>query len=105
MEDTLHIGTETAVTLKAQVHMDVHWFVYFLYFGSGLFDQSIRFYCTWMSHTALNHRTHACRCTVHLWSMRQTEQLGRIVNELDTIHFSIKKAAQIVREIGKQVRI
>ncbi|KAG0614159.1 hypothetical protein M758_6G155400 [Ceratodon purpureus] len=50
VEDTMHIGTETAVTLKAQ-----------------------------------------------------TEQLGRIVNELDTIHFSIKKAAQMVREIGKQM--
>ncbi|XP_073391718.1 novel plant SNARE 13 isoform X2 [Physcomitrium patens] len=49
VEDTLHIGTETAVTLKAQ-----------------------------------------------------TEQLGRIVNELDTIQFSIKKAAQLVREVGKQ---
>lgn len=33
----------------------------------------------------------------------QTEQLGRIVNELDTIQFSIKKATQMVREIGKQV--
>ncbi|XP_024387750.1 novel plant SNARE 13 isoform X1 [Physcomitrium patens] len=50
VEDTLHIGTETAVTLKAQ-----------------------------------------------------TEQLGRIVNELDTIQFSIKKAAQLVREVGKQM--
>ncbi|XP_073391721.1 novel plant SNARE 13 isoform X3 [Physcomitrium patens] len=52
VEDTLHIGTETAVTLKAQ-----------------------------------------------------TEQLGRIVNELDTIQFSIKKAAQLVREVGKQISV
>ncbi|GAV78535.1 Sec20 domain-containing protein [Cephalotus follicularis] len=33
----------------------------------------------------------------------QTDQMGRIVNELDTIHFSIKKASQIVKEIGRQV--
>lgn len=39
------------------------------------------------------------------WDALQTEQLGRIVNELDTIQFSIKKAAQLVREVGKQVRI
>nr|GMD79213.1 novel plant SNARE 13-like [Ipomoea batatas] len=34
----------------------------------------------------------------------QTEQMGRIVNELDTIQFSIKKATQLVKEIGRQVR-
>lgn len=33
----------------------------------------------------------------------QTEQMGRIVNDLDTVHFSIKKATQLVREIGRQV--
>ncbi|XP_058210023.1 novel plant SNARE 13-like [Rhododendron vialii] len=33
----------------------------------------------------------------------QTDQMGRIVNELDTIHFSIKKASQLVTEIGRQV--
>uniref|UniRef100_A0A2N9EIC3 t-SNARE coiled-coil homology domain-containing protein n=2 Tax=Magnoliopsida TaxID=3398 RepID=A0A2N9EIC3_FAGSY len=33
----------------------------------------------------------------------QTEQMGRIVNELDTINFSIKKASQLVKEIGRQV--
>ncbi|KAJ1697707.1 hypothetical protein LUZ63_006219 [Rhynchospora breviuscula] len=33
----------------------------------------------------------------------QTEQMGRIVNELDTINFSIKKASQMVKEIGRQV--
>lgn len=37
------------------------------------------------------------------WDALQTEQLGRIVNELDTIQFSIKKAAQLVREVGKQM--
>ena len=31
--------------------------------------------------------------------------MGRIVNELDTIQFSIKKASQLVREIGRQVSI
>lgn len=29
--------------------------------------------------------------------------MGRIVNELDTIQFSIKKATQLVKEIGRQV--
>jgi hypothetical protein len=33
----------------------------------------------------------------------QTDQLGRITNELDTIQFSIKKASQLVKEIGRQV--
>eukprot|EP01018_Ginkgo_biloba_P009455 Gb_15226 [translate_table: standard] len=33
----------------------------------------------------------------------QTEQMGRIVNELDTIQFSIKKASQLVKEIGRQM--
>ncbi|KAJ6794213.1 putative plant SNARE 13-like isoform X1 [Iris pallida] len=33
----------------------------------------------------------------------QTEQMGRIVNELDTIHFSIKKATQLVKELARQV--
>lgn len=33
----------------------------------------------------------------------QTDQMGRIVNELDTVHFSIKKATQLVKEIGRQV--
>ncbi|XP_020087113.1 novel plant SNARE 13-like isoform X2 [Ananas comosus] len=33
----------------------------------------------------------------------QTEQMGRIVNELDTIQFSIKKASQLVKEIGRQI--
>ncbi|KAK9086206.1 hypothetical protein Syun_028600 [Stephania yunnanensis] len=33
----------------------------------------------------------------------QTEQMGRIVNELDTVQFSIKKASQLVKEIGRKV--
>ncbi|KAK8956881.1 putative plant SNARE 11 [Platanthera zijinensis] len=33
----------------------------------------------------------------------QTEQMSRIVNELDSIHFSMKKASQLVKEIGRQV--
>ncbi|CAM6013392.1 unnamed protein product [Sphagnum balticum] len=33
----------------------------------------------------------------------QTDQLGRITNELDTIQFSIKKASQLVKEIGRQL--
>ncbi|KAL4323402.1 hypothetical protein GQ457_11G021590 [Hibiscus cannabinus] len=33
----------------------------------------------------------------------QTEQMSRIVNELDSIHFSIQKASKLVKEIGRQV--
>ncbi|KAJ4840174.1 hypothetical protein Tsubulata_045857 [Turnera subulata] len=33
----------------------------------------------------------------------QTEQMSRIVNELDSIHCSIKKASKLVKEIGRQV--
>ena len=29
--------------------------------------------------------------------------MSRIVNELDSIHFSIKKASKMVKEIGRQV--
>lgn len=39
------------------------------------------------------------------YSCAQTEQMSRIVNELDSIHFSIKKATQLVKEIGRQVNI
>ena len=34
----------------------------------------------------------------------QTEQMKRIGNELDSVHFSLKKASQLVKEIGRQVR-
>ncbi|XP_057430895.1 novel plant SNARE 12-like [Lotus japonicus] len=33
----------------------------------------------------------------------QTEQMGRIINELDSLQFSIKKASQLVKEIGRKV--
>ncbi|KAG2614225.1 hypothetical protein PVAP13_4KG376603 [Panicum virgatum] len=33
----------------------------------------------------------------------QTEQMSRVINELDSIHFSIKKASQLVKEIGRQI--
>lgn len=33
----------------------------------------------------------------------QTEQMSRVVNELDSINFSIKKASKLVKEIGRQV--
>lgn len=33
----------------------------------------------------------------------QSDQMNRIVNELDSIHFSIKKASQLVKDIGRQV--
>nr|XP_023920764.1 novel plant SNARE 11-like [Quercus suber] len=33
----------------------------------------------------------------------QTEQMSRSVNQLDSIHFPIKKASQLVKELGRQV--
>ncbi|XP_042471335.1 novel plant SNARE 11-like [Zingiber officinale] len=33
----------------------------------------------------------------------QTEQMSRIVNELDSIHFSIKKASKLAKELGRQI--
>ncbi|RID61801.1 hypothetical protein BRARA_E00918 [Brassica rapa] len=33
----------------------------------------------------------------------QTDQMSRVVNELDSIHFSLKKASKLVKEIGRQV--
>ncbi|XP_030948254.1 novel plant SNARE 11-like isoform X2 [Quercus lobata] len=33
----------------------------------------------------------------------QTEQMSWVVNVLDSIHFSIKKASQLVKELGRQV--
>ncbi|PPR99883.1 hypothetical protein GOBAR_AA20789 [Gossypium barbadense] len=33
----------------------------------------------------------------------QTEEMSRIVNDLDSIHFSIQKASKLVKEIGRQV--
>jgi SNARE protein len=35
----------------------------------------------------------------------QTEQMSRVVNELDSIHFSLKKASKLVKEIGRQVSL
>jgi hypothetical protein len=43
------------------------------------------------------------KCPWLSWLALQTDQLGRITNELDTIQFSIKKASQLVKEIGRQV--
>jgi hypothetical protein len=34
----------------------------------------------------------------------QTEQMKRISNELDSVHFSLKKASQMVKEIGCHVQ-
>ncbi|KAI3707407.1 hypothetical protein L6452_25901 [Arctium lappa] len=33
----------------------------------------------------------------------QTEQMNRIIDDLDSIHFSIKKASRLVKELGRQV--
>ncbi|XP_047339066.1 novel plant SNARE 11-like [Impatiens glandulifera] len=33
----------------------------------------------------------------------QTEQMSRIVNDLDSIHFSMKKASKLVKQLGRQI--
>jgi hypothetical protein len=35
--------------------------------------------------------------------LHQTEQMNKVVNELDSIYFSIKKASQLVKEIGRHI--
>ncbi|KAA8528169.1 hypothetical protein F0562_035580 [Nyssa sinensis] len=81
VEQTIEVGTQTAVTLKGQVslhHQLSQVLLFLLIFGSNL-------------------------CFLPYPKFVQTEQMGRIVNELDTIQFSIKKASQLVKEIGRQV--
>ncbi|KAH0883000.1 hypothetical protein HID58_059096, partial [Brassica napus] len=39
----------------------------------------------------------------YLFTNVQTDQMSRVVNELDSIHFSLKKASKLVKEIGRQV--
>lgn len=77
------MGTETAAALKAQVH-------FFSYFQK----EPIVLSCCPISNGKGNFG---------LFLLYQTEQMSRVVNELDSIHFSIKKASQLVKEIGRQV--
>ncbi|WVZ85338.1 hypothetical protein U9M48_032277 [Paspalum notatum var. saurae] len=47
------------------------------------------------------HRNCSCSENIDiavLFLLQQTEQMNRAVNELDSIHFSIKKASQLVKE-------
>jgi SNARE protein len=75
VEQTLEVGTQTAANLKGQVMQ-----IILLYFHINL-----------MSRVLNNLK------------ILQTDQMGRVVNHLDTIQFSIKKASQLVKEIGRQV--
>ncbi|CAK9138841.1 unnamed protein product [Ilex paraguariensis] len=81
VRQTIEVGTQTATTLKGQVSIN---------------RQASPFFCwsrilpTLMS---ISHQSRTCAA----------EQMGRIVNELDTIQFSIKKASQLVKEIGRQI--
>lgn len=75
VEQTLEVGTQTAANLKGQVIQSI----------------LLRFHINLMS-TVLNNL-----------KIVQTDQMGRVVNHLDTIQFSIKKASQLVKEIGRQV--
>nr|CAB3469007.1 unnamed protein product [Digitaria exilis] len=81
VQDTINVGTETAAALKAQ---------------ASCFSYIIR--------------SHVLYCSIRVrkfsfdyFLLHQTEQMSRVVNELDSIHFSIKKASQLVKEIGRQV--
>jgi SNARE protein len=76
------VGTETAAALKAQVR-------FFSYFQK----KPIVLLCCPIRKGKGNFGLF----------LHQTEQMSRVVNELDSIHFSIKKASQLVKEIGRQV--
>jgi len=79
----MNVGTETAAALKAQV-------CFFSYFQK----EPIVLLCCPIRNGKGNFG---------LFLLHQTEQMSRVVNELDSIHFSIKKASQLVKEIGRQV--
>ncbi|AQK80935.1 putative plant SNARE 11 [Zea mays] len=83
VQETVNVGTETAAALKAQVR-------FFSYFQK----ESIALLCCPIRKAKGNFG---------LFLLHQTEQMSRVVNELDSIHFSIKKASQLVKEIGRQV--
>ena len=78
VEQTLEVGTQTAATLKGQVINNCK---------AVSISSLLKSY-----EYSLNH-----------WNFLQTDQMGRVVNHLDTIQFSIKKASQLVKEIGRQV--
>jgi hypothetical protein len=102
VEDTINIGAETASTLKGQVRDPSNLLLI------DIQPTTLQYFCPLLK---------SCRvCGVLIWWILlfmkypwlswlalQTDQLGRITNELDTIQFSIKKASQLVKEIGRQV--
>ncbi|GBG89138.1 hypothetical protein CBR_g48845 [Chara braunii] len=49
------------------------------------------------------HQTVNIGAQVAITTKGQTEQMKRVINELDDIHFSIKRATKLVKEIGRQV--
>lgn len=83
VHDTVDVGTETAAALKAQVCV--------------LDKKRFRLPRNFL------YLRYAINFPIFVYF--QTEQMSRIVNELDSIHFSIKKASQLVKEIGRQVNI
>jgi hypothetical protein len=78
VQSTINVGAETSAALKAQVIKLPASFLYNIKYFSSIY---------WL----LTHYNF------------QTEQMSRIVNELDSINFSIKKASKLVKEIGRQV--
>ncbi|QHO57481.1 putative plant SNARE [Arachis hypogaea] len=79
VHQTIEVGTQTATTLKGQVSVLCQ-----IYFRKG---------------EIISYQTFDVSCH----QIVQTEQMGWIVNELDSIQFSIKKALKLVKEIGRQV--
>lgn len=76
----------------------------------GDFDPQLKFigshFCNLVNDDRVESNCFPIICNIYFsesFKNTQTEQMGRIVNDLDTVHFSIKKATQLVKEIGRQV--
>ncbi|XP_015633327.1 novel plant SNARE 13 isoform X1 [Oryza sativa Japonica Group] len=87
---TIETGTQTASALSQQVsfstlHTIQDFPVTCLFWQSGILVCLV------------------CNLVQQISFALQTEQMKRIGNELDTVHFSLKKASQLVKEIGRQV--
>jgi hypothetical protein len=97
VEDTINIGAETASTLKGQVRDPSNVLLI------DIQPTTLQYFCLSSRVVEIWCILLFMKCPWLSWLALQTDQLGRITNELDTIQFSIKKASQLVKEIGRQV--
>ncbi|XP_030949245.1 novel plant SNARE 11-like [Quercus lobata] len=106
VQDTINVGTETAAALKDQMELAL--------MAATMTNQQLVGSGNWMmdeTDQAIERKIiSVSRCL--LWTVQDTVNFGtetaaalkaQVVNELDSIHFSIKKASQLVKELGRQV--